>query len=612
MRKSIKRVFAAVLTAAVIVQGVPSFIDSAKVNAAFAQQYSIPGANANGRVGATVPYTRYDSASARIGGGAAMATGYNMDRYNIASQASERSYVRLPQNGSYAEWTVNQIANGVTMRFTMPDSSDGYGMNGSLDVYVNGTFKKRIDLTSYYMWQYFSGGNPNDSNDGGPGAFAFDEVHFMLDRLKPGDTIKIQSSGAGGIEYGVDFLEIEEVPDKISQPSGSLNVMDFGAIPDDGNDDYNAIVNCINTASGQGKTVYFPAGTFRINQIWSLNASNITITGAGMWYTNIKFTNSNASSGGISCNCNNVEFCNMYLNSSLRSRYNQNAVYKCFMDVLGGGSVVHDVWEDHFECGFWMADYTGRNRYSDGLVIKDCRIRNNLADGVNFCQGTSNATVYNCSIRNNGDDGLAMWNNSYLGVKDESDNVFAYNTIDFIWRAGGIAIYGGNNHKIYNNYICDSFMSSGIHLNTTFDGYKFNNTTNIDFSNNVMVRCGAGKGSWGEEFGAIDIDGNVKNITFNNNRMYDSEHDAVRLLGSLSNIKFNDTVIYGTGVDGQQYNYSSIPHIGVAILAINGASATFNNVSMSKIAYGQVNYINGGNVSLNNVNNRGNAGYDVP
>lgn len=105
--------------------------------------------------------------------------------------------------------------------------------------------------------------------------------------------------------------------------------------------------------------------------------------------------------------------------------------------------------------------------YSDGVKVINCRIRNNLADGVNFCQGTSNAAVYNCSIRNNGDDGLACWNNSYMNAKDEENNVFAYNTIEFIWRAGGIALYGGSGHHVYNNYICDMFMAAGIHLNTT-------------------------------------------------------------------------------------------------------------------------------------------------
>lgn len=611
MKGNTRKAMAIVTAFAIMINLLPMF--SVGVKGAYADSFTIKAAAANGTVGATMPYVRYDSAMATIGGGAVLATSNNMDRYNVASQASEHSYVRLPDNGSYAQWTAKSTGAGITMRFTMPDSSDGYGISGSLDVYVNGTFKQRVDLTSYYMWQYFAGGNPSDANDGGPGAFAFDEVHFKLNEaLKVGDIIKIQSTKASSVEYGVDFLEIENVPAEIARPANSLSVTDYGAVPNDGGDDYQAIRNCINDANAQKKTVYIPAGTFNINEIWQLNASDIKITGAGMWYTNIKFTNSNKSSGGISCNAYNVEFCNMYINSSLRSRYNQEAVYKCFMDILGNGSVVHDVWEDHFECGFWMADYSGQGRYSDGLKIVDCRIRNNLADGVNFCQGTSNSAVYNCSIRNNGDDGLAMWNNDFNGVKDESGNVFAYNTIDLIWRAGAIAIYGGNNHKVYNNYICDSFMSSGIHLNTTFPGYKFNNTASIAIDNNVLVRAGSGKGSWGEEFGAIDITGDVHNISFSNNKIYDAVHDAISLNGSgVNGITFNNTVIYGAGCDGQQYNYGASPHNGAAVIAINGASATVNTMSIANIAHSGTNYISGSNVGLNNVTTAS-SNYEVP
>ena len=80
-----------------------------------------------------------------------------------------------------------------------PDTSDGMGQKGSLDVYVNGNKVKTVDLNSYWMWQYFASGNPSDAPDGGVGCFAFDEVHFLLDEpLKEGDRIKIQSSGANG------------------------------------------------------------------------------------------------------------------------------------------------------------------------------------------------------------------------------------------------------------------------------------------------------------------------------------------------------------------------------------------------------------------------------
>ncbi len=47
-------------------------------------------------------------------------------------------------------------------------------------------------------------------------------------------------------------------------------------------------------------------------------------------------------------------------------------------------------------------------KYTDGLVVENARIRNNLADGINFAQGTKNSTVKNSNIRGNGDDGLAI------------------------------------------------------------------------------------------------------------------------------------------------------------------------------------------------------------
>lgn len=588
-----------------------------------------PSTDANA-VGAVMPYTRYDSRQATLGGGASLVSSADFNNMNIASQASEQSYVTLPSSGSYAEWRVTTGGDGVTMRFTLPDTSDGMGQNGSLDVYVNGTKVKTVNLTSYYMWQYFSSGHPADSNDGGKPCFAFDETHFRLNTpLKAGDTIRIQSTGANSLTYGVDFLEIEETGRPIAQPANSYSVLDYGAAPDDGIDDYSAISACIAAANKDGKDVYIPAGTYHIGQIWRLYGSDIKITGAGMWYTNIQFTSAERGMGGISGGwtgtagdakdgyCKNVEFCNMYINSNLRSRYNQEAVYKCFMDVWDG-AVIHDIWEEHFECGFWFGDYNGNMNYGDNAKVVNCRIRNNLADGVNFCMGTSNSTVYNCSIRNNGDDGLAMWNDSNMGAKDESNNVFCYNTIDFIWRAGGIAIYGGNNHKVYNNYIADTFMSAGIHLNTTFNGYKFSNCDNIEFSNNVIVRSGTTSDSWNEDLGAIDIKGEVKNITFNNTRIYDAQHEGLRIWDSPTGIVFNDTKVYGAGVDGQESYYSSLSHKG-AVIKFQSDSHSFD-LTLNRFEYANIGYTNNegiyGSLSKCNVTGLKNLGnnysYSIP
>jgi hypothetical protein len=56
---------------------------------------------------------------------------------------------------------------------------------------------------------------------------------------------------------------------------------------------------------------------------------------------NIQFTNPNVSGGGLSIMCaptGTISFSNMYLNSMLRSRYDENAIYKCFEDDFGQNS----------------------------------------------------------------------------------------------------------------------------------------------------------------------------------------------------------------------------------------------------------------------------------
>ena len=63
-------------------------------------------------IGATMPYTRYDSDEASIGGGASIVTSPNHLQDNIASQASKRCYITLPGSGAYAEWTIKTIGRG--------------------------------------------------------------------------------------------------------------------------------------------------------------------------------------------------------------------------------------------------------------------------------------------------------------------------------------------------------------------------------------------------------------------------------------------------------------------------------------------------------------------
>ena len=572
----------------------------------------------NGDHGANMPYDRYETEDASIGGGAVLRTAPTFDQMLTASEASRQSYVALPSNGSYIEWTIREGegGEGVTMRFTMPDSGDGMGLNGALDVYVNGTKARTQPLTSYFAYQYFAvgGGHPSDTPGGGNPLFRFDEVHWTLSSpLQPGDVIRIVKANGDNLEYGVDFIEVEDVPSPISRPGNSVSVTDFGAIANDGQDDLTAFNAAVTAAVNNGQTLYIPPGTFHLNNMWVIGSvgnmiDDITIMGAGIWHTNIQFTNSNSASGGISFRVTGqLDFSHVYMNSNLRSRYNQNAIYKAFMDNFGNNSKVHNIWVEHFECGFWVGDYAHTPAIiADGLLIEHSRVRNNLADGINFAQGTSNSTVRNSSIRNNGDDGLAVWTSNVNGAPAGVNNTFTHNTIEFNWRAAGIAFFGGSGHEATFNLIVDGVGSSGFRMNTVFPGYHFQNNTGIVFSDSTIIRSGTSLDTWGGERGAIDLEASsdpIRNVTISNIDIYDTQRSAIQMgySGGFQNVVFNDIKIDGTGLDGVTTSRFSGPHPGAAIYTYtNNGTATFNNLITTNIAHPDVNFVqNGFNLIIN-------------
>ncbi|ANE45131.1 glycosyl hydrolase [Paenibacillus swuensis] len=560
--------------------------------------------------GASMPYKRYDTEDATRGGGATIQSAPTFDQALTASEASGQRYIALPSNGSYLQWTVRQGEGGagVTMRFTMPDSASGMGLNGALDVYVNGTKAKTVSLTSYYSWQYFNSDHPADAPGGGRPLFRFDEVHWKLDTpLQSGDTIRIQKNNGDTLEYGVDFIEIEPVPIAIARPSNSISVADHGAVPNDGGDDLAAFDAAVLAAVASSKTLYIPAGTFHLGNMWKVGSvskmiDDITIVGAGVWHTNLQFTNASAASGGISLRVKGkLDFSHIYMNSNLRSRYDQNAIYKGFMDNFGSKSKVHNVWVEHFECGFWVGDYAHTPAIiANELIIENSRIRNNLADGINFAQGTSNSSVLNSSVRNNGDDGLAVWTSNVNGAPAGVNNTFSFNTIENNWRAAAIAFFGGSGHKATHNMIIDTVGGSGFRMNTVFPGYHFQNNTGILVSDTTMINSGTSKDLYNGERGAIDLEasnGSIKNVTFTNIDILNTQRSAVQFGygGGFENIVFNNININGTGLDGIQTSRFSSPHPGAAIYTYTGnGAATFNNLTTSNIAHPNKYFIQSG------------------
>lgn len=543
--------------------------------------------------GAKLGYTTYEAEQGKLKNGIVenQSSSKEADRAT-AREASGQAYVDLSTNASVS-FVAQAEANAATIRYTVPD-----GESGKVEVKVNNTVIGTLDLSSKSNWQYLDNYtyHPNDDikvHDT-PAAdrlarFQFDEVSqlFKDAHINKGDTVTITNLDSTPV--GIDLIDLEKAPDAIRQPENSVSITDFGAVANDGSDDYQAFMAAIESAKASKKSVYIPEGQFDFSRPISLYVPDgIKITGAGQWYTKLHFLNTEAAKyddkgyasggGGITFEpgSKDIDLGNLSMDSNLNSRHDEKANYKGISGTLGTGSSIHDIKIEHFEAGVWIGDYSKNKplNYTDGLTISNATIRNNFADGVNFAQGTSNSTVINSNIRGNGDDGLATWSSHHENTNAHvaENNHFLNNTVELGWRAAGIGIFGGKGHEVANNLIKDNANWGGVRLNTVFkNSHNFDfNDTGISVHDNLLVNNGTNADTYGRVKGSIDLE---------EGRDYATPKKDI--LGELNNIKIeNNTIV--NNLSDQEITKTRNPKEGNIPEPANETTLTIeNNHSLS-------------------------------
>ncbi|MEC3908649.1 hypothetical protein VOI54_16595 [Tamlana sp. 2201CG12-4] len=516
-----------------------------------------------------MPYLRYE-ADAGIYGGGAQFRGPSYNQSKIESEASERKYIALPGQGAYVQWRIQDQVNGITLRFTMPDSPDGTGLQGMLALYINDIFISNISLSSYYSWQYFykNGGTDNEPHNdpsvGNP-RMRFDEMNWVLPSvLESGDIIKLQKNLDDGIEYGIDFIEAELVPDKIEKPIGYIDVTEapFNAIPNDNIDDFRAFSDAISYANANNVNIYIPEGEFYLSNQIQLDQDNRSILGAGIWYTKLHFTEkpTNNRYGGIYSSGSNMHISNF----SMSSAVNYRGAYRAFGQHWGKNSIIEDIWITHFSVGFWVADYkTKQHNTADGLIVRNCRIRNTYADGLNFAKGSSNCILEHSNIRNTGDDAMASWSSNVDAVGPNTGNIFRFNTVENTCRAAGLGIFGGRQHVAHHCIISDSFAGPGIRVNSTFEAHPFATDSDVNIHDITVERCGTRDNIWGNKLGALDLNVrfyDVNNIRFDKIDIIDSQVDGVHISKAKGIYALHDVYLKNINITGTAKDNAGAGH----------------------------------------------------
>ncbi len=444
--------------------------------------------------GAAVPWIEYEAEQASTDGVVLEPT---RQFGQIAAEASGRSAVRLEETGQAVRFRLSEPANALVVRYVIPDAPTGGGITATLSLYIDGSFRQKLRLTSRYAWSY--GGESNTLNDpsaGGAHHF-FDEARALIGDLPAGAELILQKDANDSAAfYVIDLIDLEQVAPPATMPEGFLAISECGATPDDGSDDGPAIEKCIGRAMAEGRGVWLPPGTFTslrpTDNPMGIPVANVTIRGAGMWHTTVQGPFARFYCTGDGCRYH--DFAVLGETTQRDDANPENG----FNGGAGSGSRMENVWVEHTKVGWWVGE--GARNVTDGLVITGSRFRNLFADGVNLCNGTRNSVVEHTHFRNTGDDALASWAPAGEGGVN-SNNVFRFNTAQLPWRANCFAIYGGRDQRIEDNLCADVVTYPGILIAQDFDAHPFGGTTTVQ--RNTLLR--AGGPMWRQQHGALKI-----------------------------------------------------------------------------------------------------------
>ena len=498
---------------------------------------AIPTAHAaaTGGSGAGLAYVEVQAENSATNG---TVIGPSYTQGQLADEASYRKAVTLQGTGKYVTFTTPVATNSINFRYSIPDTSGGAVYTAPLSLYINGAKQSDFTLTNAYSWYY--GSYPFTNSPGSNPHHFYDETHRLLSATYPaGTTFTLQvDSEDTASSYTIDFADFENVGVALGQPAGSVSVASYGADTSGANDSTAAFNSAI-SAAGSGGTVWIPPGAYNVPG--HIGVNNVTIAGAGMWYSTVTGTAPGFYGNAAPNPSTNVHLQNFAISGNVQERCDS-----CQVNGVGGAmssSSVSNLWIEHTKVGAWM------DGPMNGLTFSGMRIRDTTADGINFHGGVTNSTVTDSDLRNTGDDGIATWADSSLGA--DANDTISNNTVQLQILANGIAIYGGHDNTVSGNLVQDSGISQGggIHVGQRFTSTPVGTTT---ISNNTLIRNGDLDPNWQFGVGSLWFDGSQGAITgpinVSNALIEQSPYEAIQWVeGTISGVNLNNVTIAGTG-----------------------------------------------------------------
>ncbi|MEU3982324.1 glycosyl hydrolase family 28-related protein [Streptomyces sp. NPDC026672] len=584
-----------VTAAALLGAGTLTAVSEAEAHAETATATDIE-AEGTAAVGARTPFVTIEAESGTLGGGATVHAIKPGDpaptRATPETEASGYAYAKLERTGQSVA-VVNRTgkqANTLVVRASVPDAPQGGGIRAPLNLYVDGTFRQAITISSEQAWNYrHAVTNPDDPNAGGAAYRFYNEFPVWVGGapIPAGATVTLKKDAdSTAAHYDVDSIDLENVGAARTRPQGSLSVVDFGADPTFRKDSTVAVQETVDTAREQGRTVWIPQGKYLTNSLDGaapLDFTGVTVRGAGMWYTTIYRKPPLPAK----------QRSQILVGSGTRLsdiQIDANAVYR---DVRGpGGSdyginasgaegwLVERIWTRHTDAN-WLS--------GTGGTIRDSRTADSYGDGFNINNSNmpnpdkrgDHITVQNNFARNTGDDSFAVYSDS--GINGDSPQLTGARVLDNTaiapWWANGLRIAGGRDVQFRNNLVVSVSSNSTLEVGVFGDsGHPLESAT---ISGNVLL----GGGGWngvrhGVQIGSPSPTSNFPDA-FTHVTMTDNVMRGALRAGLLITRKNVEVTLRNNTIDGPANQ-------GVWVTSGVTGSGTFSGNTVRNLLPGQV------------------------
>ena len=519
--------------------------------------------SAQEKKGADIPWKSVEAEKMKTSG---TILGPRYDPYQVETESSGQQCVKLNSRGQFVEFVSPENANSMIVRFSLPVQKDGSEMNSTLGIYKNGELLKHQVISSKYTMLYGKYPFSNNPEVGEPRNY-YDEIRITELTISKGDLIRIQRDDeVGDASYCIiDLVDLENIASPLEAPPNSISITDQSVGGDSSGDFTEAFRKCVAKATETGQIVWIPKGTYTISGDIIL-PSNITVKGAGMWYSTLSGNEKLYSDANkrvrLKGSGDNIHLADFAIVGKLNYR-NDNESNDGIVGSFGTNSSISGIWIEHTKVGIWVEN-------SKNLRIESCRFRNTIADGVNFCVGMTESTIINCTSRGGGDDCFAFWPATFLEQKySPGRNLISHCTAQLPFLANGAAIYGGESNRIKDCVFTDISAGSAILISTTFPTENRDKNINNNFSGTTVVENCDIKNSGGFDHewdwrAAVQIcvdRRDISGIEMKNLKIENSLSDGLSVIdknengqvGVLSNASFRNIAIskFGVGAEGK-------------------------------------------------------------